>query len=254
MTAIATLLQPDEPSSQPVERPDWLTPDDLASFQSLGIPPELLAQARWHRVSDREARADYGITASVTADLSGIVFPYFHLVTGRRVTARLRRDNPEIEAGKEKNKYLSAYGDHKHLYFPPGAAAKLQDADCPVVLVEAEKGCLALTAWAKRRGVDLLAVGLGGCWGWRGRIGKAENSRGERVDENGPIPDLDSVNGRKVYVLLDYNAATNPQVQRAQSALVRELVKRNSEVLICALPAVDGVNGPDDFIGVCGDE
>ena len=34
----------------------------------------------------------------------------------RIVTHRLRRDHPEIEHGKPKNKYLSAYGDRRHLY------------------------------------------------------------------------------------------------------------------------------------------
>jgi hypothetical protein len=254
MTTMAAGPYPDGPHYPPAERPDRLTPDDLAAFHRLGIPSELLEAAYVRRVSDREARDDYGIKASAAADLSGIVFPYFSIVTDLRAGVRLRRDNPEIEAGKEKNKYLSAYGDRKHLYFPPGAAAKLQDADCAIGLVEAEKSCLALTAWAKRTGVNLLAIAMGGDWGWRGRIGKLENPHGERVDELGPIPDLDCVNGRKVYVLLDANSATNPKVQQAQAALVRELLKRNSEVLVCRLPNVDGVNGPDDYIGLYGDD
>ena len=254
MTATAVSPQPDGPHIPPAKRPDQLTPADLASFHRLGIPPELLEAARVRRVSDREARDDYGITASATADLSGIVFEYFSIATGRRVNARLRRDNPEIESGKEKNKYLSAYGDRKHLYFPPGAADKLRDADTPIVFVESEKGCLALTASADRTGTKLVAIAMGGCWGWRGRIGTVENARGERVPEKGPLPDLDFANGRKVYVLLDANAASNPKVQSARTALVRELISRRSEVFVCNLPAVDGVNGPDDFIGVCGDE
>ena len=35
---------------------------------------------------------------------------------------------------------------------------------------------------------------------------------------------------------------------------VAELRKRNCETLVCDLPAVDGVNGPDDYIAVCGDD
>jgi hypothetical protein len=184
--------------------------------------------------------------------MGGIAFPYLNM-TGQRVTCRVRRDNPEIEAGKEKNKYISAYGDRKHLYFPPGAAAKLRDSVTPIALVEAEKSSLALTAWAERAGMNLLAVAMGGCWGWRGRIGKAQNSHGERVDEYGPVSDLSCVDGRKVYVLLDANAATNPKVQQARVALIRELMKRKCEVLACNLPITAGVNGPDDFIAVRGD-
>ncbi len=55
-------------------------------------------------------------------------------------------------------------------------------------------------------------------------------------------------------MLLDSNVASNPKVQRARAALVRELCKRKCEVMVCNLPAADGVNGPDDFIAVCGDE
>ncbi len=186
--------------------------------------------------------------------MSGIVSPpYFSHATGQSVTARVRRDRPEIENGREKNKYISAYGDRKHLYFPTGAAAKLQDADTPVVLVEAEKSSLALTAWASRTEMNLVAVAMGGCWGWRGRIGKVENAEGERVDQTGPVSDLDCIIERKVYVLLDVNVVSNLKVQQAPAALVRELCTRNCEVFVCDLPAAGGVNGPDDYTAACGD-
>lgn len=231
-----------------------LAPSDLAAFERLGIGVELLAEAHVQRVTDAEARALYGITGSATKDMSGVVFPYFSLATGKRVTARVRRDNPEIEAGKDRNKYISAYGDRKHLYFPPDAAIKLRNPETPIVLVEAEKSSLALTAWAERTGANLLPVAMGGCWGWRGRIGKAENARGSRVDELGPIADLVCCNGRKMYVLLDANVATNPKVAQAQRALVAELRKRQCDTLLCDLPEVEGVNGPDDYIALCGDD
>ena len=78
--------------------------------------------------------------------MSGIVFPYLSHITGRRVTARVRRDNPEMEDGRPKNKYISAYGDARHLYFPPEAWGDLQAQSTPIVLVESEKATLALTA------------------------------------------------------------------------------------------------------------
>jgi hypothetical protein len=241
-------------AAAPAQTAAAFTAADLAMFARLRIPPELLTEAHVKRVSDREARDEYGITGPASNDMAGVVFPYFSLATGERATCRVRRDNPEIEAGKEKNKYISAYGDRKHLYFPPGSAAKLQDPNTPIALVEAEKSSLALTAWAERTGMNPLAVGMGGCWGWKGRIGKLENAHGERVDEYGAVSDLDCVNGRKLYVLLDANAATKPKVQQARAALIRELTKRNCEVLTCNLPITDGVNGPDDYIAACGDK
>jgi hypothetical protein len=227
---------------------------DVAAFGRLGIPPELLAEARVRRVTDLEAREQFGMTGPLTKGMSGIVFPYFSIATGARVTARVRRDNPEIENGKEREKYISASSDRKHLYFPPRAAAKLQQHDTLLVLVEAEKSVLALSAWAERTGTNLLAIGMGGCWGWRGRIGRVTNAHGERVDEKGPVSDLNCCDKRKVYILLDANVATNPNVQQARAALVRELVARDCQTFICALPPREDVNGPDDYIAVCGDE
>jgi len=74
----------------------------------------------------------------------------------------------------------------------------------PIIFVEAEKSALALTAWAERTGKKILTVAMGGCWGWYGRIGKIENSNGQRVDEMGPLPDLNICRDRrKTYVLID---------------------------------------------------
>lgn len=130
---------------------------------------------------------------------------------------------------------------------------KLRDSATAVVLVESEKASLALTDYARRAGTNLVAVAMGGCWGWRGRIGKATNARGVTVDERGPLPDLDCVNGHKTFVLMDSNVATNAHVQQARAALIRELVRRDCQAMVCDLPIMDGVNGPDDYIAVCGD-
>jgi len=230
-----------------------LTAADLAMFSRLGIPVELLSQAHIERVTDRDAREKYGIKGA--GDMGGIVFPYINPAEGRRWTGRVRRDNPELEAGKLKNKYVSAYGDRRHLFFPPESAELLTDITVPLVLVEAEKSALALTAWAERTGRRILPVGMGGCWGWRGRIGKVENSNGERVDEVGALQDLlCASNGRKTYVLLEGNVRSNPKVQQARGALVGQLRKQGADVWVLDLPAGDGINGPDDYIGVHGDE
>ncbi len=242
MSAAAQTLN----GSSPAHR---LTARDLATFASLGIPEELLAEAHVQRVSDSEAREVFGIKSSMTMDMQGICFPYFSPVTGCRTTCRIRRDNPEVdEDGKQQNKYFTAWGDRRHLYFPPGAAEKLEDESCPIALVEAEKSVLALTAWAERTGMNLLPLGLGGCWSWLGKSGRTDD------EHNAPLPDLSYCDGRKVFVLLDANVATNPKVKAARSRLVTELEKRQCEVLICDLPITPDVNGPDDYVAVRGDE
>src|SRR6266571_2085567 len=100
-----------------------LTPADLQAFSRFKISAELLTQAGVRRVTDPEARADFGFNSS--GDNAGIVFPYISALTGHRVTARLRRDHPPVEDGKPKGKYLLPYGDRRHLYFVPGCAPLL---------------------------------------------------------------------------------------------------------------------------------
>lgn len=228
-----------------------LSPKDLALFQRFRVPMELLAAAHVQRVSDFEAKDAFGIVYS--GDKSGIVFPYY---TGdRRRTARLRRDCPELDgSGKPLNKYISAYADHRHLYFPPRFEALISDPAVAIVLVESEKSVLAGTAWAQRTGSALVFVGLGGCWGWRGRIGKTEAANGSRVDVKGALPDLSVCDGRRVYVMFDANVLANPKVGSAEKALVAELRNRQCDVIVCRILVQDGINGPDDLLAIAGDD
>jgi hypothetical protein len=141
-----------EPSRDPA-----LAEPDHEMFARLGIGPELLAAAGVCRVTDAEARELYGM--QFDGNLAGLVFPYPNPETGDRWTARVRRDSPEIDPqGKSKNKYISAYGDNRHLYFPPGAGALLLSDTTDVVIVESEKAALAITALAARNGRRIVAV------------------------------------------------------------------------------------------------
>jgi hypothetical protein len=229
---------------------------DLSNFAQFGISSELLAAAGVRRVGDAEARDEFGIRLPASSDLSGLVFPYLDPRTLKRVTVRLRRDRPEIDTdGRLLNKYVSACGDRRHLYFAPGAIEFLGHTEIPVVLVEAEKSSLALTAWGKRNGHSFLAVGCGGCWGWRGRVGKVIAIDGSHVDEKGPLADLDLINweDRDVVICFDSNAACNPNVRRARRDLAHELAARHASVRLANLPDEKGVNGPDDYLACLGD-
>ena len=173
---------------------------------------------------------------------------------GRARGYRLRRDHPEIEDGKPRDKYLSSV-DRPALFFAPGVGPLLADITVTVAMLESEKSVLALTAGAVRSNRRLLAIGSGGCWGWRGRIGKMVDASGARVDEKGPLSDFDRIvwTGRDVVILFDTNTAMNPKVQAARRALASELTSRGAVVRLANLPIEDGINGPDDFIGRHGD-
>jgi len=131
----------------------------------------------------------------------------------------------------------------------------LDDLSVPIVLVEAEKSALALTAWAERNARRIVAVAMGGAWGWKAKTGRSSNSNGKRVDETGPTPGLEYASrGRKSFILLDANTFTNEKVRYARSKLVQHLNAQGADVMVLDLPSIPRVNGPDDFIAVCGDE
>jgi Protein of unknown function (DUF3631)/Domain of unknown function (DUF3854) len=230
-----------------------LTAADMKMFESLRIPLELVAAAGIMRVTDQQAREEFGITGH--GDMSGLMYPYRIPGNGNhRSTCRLRRDHSERESGKPKNKYMAPYGDVRRLYFGPYAEELLQDPHIEIVFVESAKSVLALVAWSRRNGLPLLPIGTGGCWNWRGRIGKCLDATGMRVDETGPLPDLACVKGRKVYILFDSNATTNPYVQSARHQFARELYKLGAtSVVTLDLPQGDW-NGPDDYIASAGDD
>ena len=126
----------------------------------------------------------------------------------------------------------------------------------PVVIAEAEKSALALTALAGRHGRRLLTIGTGGCWGWRGKTGIEPGPDGERKEIRGPLSDfgLLTLKSRKVLIAFDSNVARNPKVQQARDALADFLRGEGAQVYAVQLPQREGINGPDDFIALRGDE
>jgi putative DNA primase/helicase len=222
-----------------------LTAADLELHARLRTPLDLLDRQQVRRVDDREAR-DL-LCVKHHGDLSGVLYPRVHPVSGYVVGYRVRRDHPEMEQGRPKNKYMSS-SDRAHLYFIVGTEAFLIDVTVPAVFAEAERSNIAIAAIAERDGRRLLPVGTGGCWGWKGRIGKVADEHGARVDEHGPLPDLDLIAwpGRAAIIVFDGDAATNSSVGAARRAFAKELTARGAVVRCVDLPA--GVNGPDDYI------
>jgi DNA-binding CsgD family transcriptional regulator len=232
---------------------------DLEMFDRFRIGAALVAYAQVHRVTDAEARHHgFSLAIQAAADLSGIVFPYLHPLNGHAATSRLRRDLPERDpAGKVQNKYLSPHGDNRHLYFPPGSQPLLADTSVPVVIVEAEKSALALAALAERCGRRMLALATGGCWGWKGKTGFAAGpGPGERDETRGPLPDccLVTWHSRQTLILFDSNVTLNPKVQQARRALTSYLLELHADVRWIGIPQLQGVNGPDDYLAVAGDQ
>jgi hypothetical protein len=216
------------------------------------IPSEMLEVAGVRSVTDAEARETLGINGQRDADLAGLLFPYLSPITTERVGGRIRLDHPLPD---NSGKYISEPGCH-HLFFPPNVGNFLLDVRVSAVIVEAEKSALALRALGDRTGRQMLPIAIGGCWGWRRKIGKRALPEGGSEPETGPSPDFDVIvwQGRSAILAFDCNALTNPKVKQARRALAKELSKRGARVLIAEVPAVEGVNGPDDLIAFAGDE
>jgi hypothetical protein len=169
-------------------------------------------------------------------DYSGTVFPYIDPGTDHIHAYRLRRDHPELEIQpngehKEKDKYLTAWGDRNRLYFPPGVTLEmLADNLLPVIIVEGEKKTLALwrLSMLDTQMPRFLPVGISGVWNWRGTVSKEPGPDGKLYAVKGPIPDLDRVNWkhRKAIILMDSDIARNPKLKDSRRRLAEELERR----------------------------
>jgi hypothetical protein len=220
----------------------------LARFR---IPDEILRAARIESVNDSKAREIMGVHGRTNDDLSGILFPYLSPISGERKGARIRLDKKTADEAK----YFSEQGC-RHLFFPPGSKELLEDKDVPVVIVEAEKSALALSAYAQRTSRKLLVIAIGGCWGWKRSEGKVETPSGGMKSTSGPSPDFNIflLENRVVALAFDSNAATNKKVKAARDALARELKKRGALVMVADVTDERGINGPDDLVAELGDE
>lgn len=226
-----------------------MTRSDLQLHADLGIDRELVKQAQLYRVDDRDARELLSLNGK-PGDFSGVVYPYVDPTTGHRTTCRIRLDHIDSSGGK----YRAPFGDNRHLYFPPGAAALLEDVTVPVLVVEAEKSALAVSAAAARTNRRVLVIALGGCWNWRGRIGKTVDAHGARIDEVGPLPDFHRVTLSTRDVVILFDAKPNESVQAARRQFARVLRQWGATVKHGHLPNNDErVNGPDDFLRWHGD-
>lgn len=192
----------------------------------------------------------------------GIAIPYIWPGEELPREYRLRRDHPEYENGKPKNKYLSPPGRSSMVYFAPGTdPAWLQNQNIPIVITEGEFKAIALmrAAWYGVEGESprFLPVSFPGVWNWQGNIGKVLSPDGTRVNEKGPIPDLKRIDwtGRQIVIAFDRDAETNDGVRAARYKLTQELRSRSAVVRNFQWPAEGPeAKGIDDLLAALGPE
>jgi hypothetical protein len=233
-----------------------LSDGDRGLFHRMRVADEVLREACVRRVSDREARSHLGFQfVPALCDMSGVCFPYLVPECSHRVSCRIRRDKPEIVNGKPTAKYRKPYGDAIRFYYgAPASFARIADRRLPLVFVEAEKSVLALQSLVMRKRLRMLVVGMGGCWGWSSKR-DVENRDCTQSCRLGHVHDFSYAQRRHCCVLLDANAEHNTDVQKAERALIRTLVRSGAtEVRVARLPIERHVNGPDDFLACHADE
>ena len=237
-----------------------LTPTDFDNLAARWIDPATAKAAMLRRV---DSSTGMQIVGRKKGNYAGVVIPYVRPGDGAVVHHRLRRDVPDLEivAGnkhKESAKYLGPPERGNRLYFPPNCTpAQLADATLPVVVCEGEFKVLAAWRLANHETASprFLPVGVGGVYGWKGTTGKLTGPNGERLDEKGPIPDLDLIEwkGRRVSIAFDADFATKDQVKAARWQLSRELRSRGAEVGFLEWKPTEG-KGLDDHLAAVGPE
>lgn len=199
-------------------------------------------------------------------DYAGIIFEYFHPVTGLLREYVLRRDNPDLDGnGKEKGKYLGPIGRTNMFYLPPNCKREwLLDVSIPKLFVEGEKKCLAMWHIARENMHDgkplFIPIGLRGVWGWKGTIGNVELPIGGHERARGPINDFElecfAWQGGDSIILYDSNihslkVETCESVRVARKGLATHLqYVLQAEVFYAEMTREHferGLNGPDNL-------
>ncbi len=204
----------------------------MQDLRKSGLSNETIAGAGFHSASVEEIKNILGFNPN---DSAGLVIPYPLINGSGNQFMRVKMDVPPIIDDRAA-KYLSPKGSQNRIYVPQAVISKLNDSNEVLYITEGEKKALK----AIQEGLNCIA--LAGVWCWKGR------------DNNGqslPIPDLSAIQwkGRRVYIVFDSDASTNPSITKAETALAEELVSRGALVSAIRLPSETGDKvGLDDFL------
>ncbi len=153
---------------------------------------------------------------------------------------QLRPDKPIKRKNGNAPKYETPAGSRITLDVNPLMLEEVRAGDADLWLTE---GCKKVDALTSR---GLPAVGIIGVWNFA--------VPGSKSTEPLPCWAYVRLQGRRVYVVYDRDARTNPDVQEAMRRLVVMLEKLGATVLVVYLPDVngDGKAGVDDYLAAGG--
>lgn len=227
------------------------------------LPPKWVEWAGIYWVDNETGAEIVGGKMGNGRRFEGAAIPYPVPGENRYGLVRLRRDYPDYDTQpdgtkKEKGKYLSPPGSWGHrAYFAPKTPKEwLSDSAIPAIIVEGEKKAIALRRFFFERDEQVLVIALPGVWNFR----RSEIIRDTLGHEAGRVSyllqDLEKVNWseRRLRILFDANALTNPSVNSARRELGRQLLGRGARVRLVDMEPEPGINGLDDFLGKYGPE
>lgn len=235
-------------------------PLTLSDYQALAerfIDAETAERQMLRRVNSLDGGALVGRNGA--GNWAGIAIPNVFPGADYIREYRLRRDEPEVELGKVRRKYMQPAGRRALVYFPVGTdPGWLADPGMPLVITEGEFKAIALMRAAALHSARFFALGLAGVWNWKGKIGKELRPDGHWEDVTGFHPDLEKLrwDGRTVLIIFDSDIDVKDGVWWAQLGLARSLRERGAKVACFVWPPDAPVvaKGIDDLLAHWGAE
>lgn len=201
-----------------------LTPEHAEFLASQAVNVELAVALGVRSLRGRADNPQEGVWEN-WANHPALLFPWTN--EAGTVEYQVRPDDPTADSRGKIRKYVFRANMTPVLWaVRPVPGAKR------IMIVEGTKQCLAAASYAP---TDVGVYGIAGCRMWQ---------------INGqPIPDLAVADGREVIVVLDADAAENPQVYEAGTGLAEALVMEGAtKVSFGRLPG-GGTSGLDDVLG-----
>lgn len=206
-------------------RPEGQLSDEHAAFLSKqAVDVDMARRLGVHSLLSHADNPKEGVWEN-WANHPAILFPWTS--PDGRVELQVRPDEPTIDTKGKARKYVFSREATPVLW-----AVHVADRPKKVVIVEGTKQTLAAASYAAP---DVSIYGIAGCRMWQ-------------IDGM-PIPDLYVVDGHDVVIILDADAATNPDVFQAGTDLAQALVMEGAtSVSFGRLPSA-GKSGLDDVLG-----
>ena len=240
-----------------------LSPGTIKDLERSGLTK---ATVEASGIRDEATDATVNALLSERYHVKGFVLPYFDLA-GKELSF-YRVKVLESLNGAKPAKYLQPKTSSTHLYVHPLildlVANWATDPDSVLFITEGEKKALA----GLQAGLPIIAVG--GVYNWRTHVHTIErgyvrdeakastriihlDDRGEKAYRMEVAPELDGIEwaGRKVILLFDSDAETNPEVQRAAFELANWLGDKGAEprqISLAGRLTSDGKVGLDDLL------